>query len=344
MYRRLVPGTRIGRLGVAGIGVLVVTIAAVLLQRTFDEVASAVLGGIVVALLTIAILRIEMHSRRVAGRLHEIEGLRDAIADARKAVDGVSGLVRAQRDSSLAGIAELSSQVSKLDSAFADQRKLTDSIKTYMATRSGIEQNYRQIQAMLNLFSMFDVEGEIPPMRGWAASPDITLHLVEIVRLEKPQLIVECGSGVSTFWLAKAAEKYSPDSRIISLDHEPTFAAKSRALLDHHGLSRFAEIRDAPLEKNGETQAWYSPAAWHDIENIDLLFVDGPPKDSGPLARRPALYALADKVSRDGTIVLDDAKRDEELAILKEWSESFPEFSQEILGVEKHAGVLRRTP
>ena len=213
-------------------------------------------------------------------------------------------------------------------------------------TRKELKQTFRQLEALQNLNAVLPTSDVLPATRGWAASPDLLLTLVDLVITERPSLIVECGSGASTLWLALALRRFGIDGRIIALDHDPVFAGKTRDFLARHDVLDLAEVRDAPLESfslDGQTYSWYARTAWEDLAGIDLLFVDGPPAATGHQARYPALPLLNKSLSPIVTIVLDDLIVPDMREMLPRWLDADPGFSSEILPLEKQAAVLRRT-
>ena len=213
-------------------------------------------------------------------------------------------------------------------------------------TQKELKQTFRQLEALQNLNAVLPTSDVLPATRGWAASPDLLLTLVDLVITERPSLIVECGSGASTLWLALALRRSGIDGRIIALDHDPVFAGKTRDFLARHDVLDLAEVRDAPLESfslDGETYSWYARTAWEDLAGIDLLFVDGPPAATGHQARYPALPLLNKSLSPIATIVLDDLIVPDMREVLPRWLDADPAFSSEILPLEKQAAVLRRT-
>ena len=225
------------------------------------------------------------------------------------------------------------------------QRSLA--IMRRVESRLGTElrQTFRQVEAMQNLSAMLPASDVLPATRGWAASPDLILVLVDQVIAQRPSLIVECGSGASTLWLALALRRFGIDGRIVALDHDPVFAAKTRDFLARHGVSDVAEVRDAPLEALSladGTYSWYARRAWKDLTGIDLLFVDGPPAATGTKARYPALPLLRDALNPAATVVLDDLVVPDMQETLRLWLGAYPEFGSAILPLEKQAALLRQ--
>jgi predicted O-methyltransferase YrrM len=211
--------------------------------------------------------------------------------------------------------------------------------------KKDIRQTFRQLEALQNLNAVVPAHDVMPATRDWAASPDLLVVLVDLVITGRPSLVVECGSGVSTLWLALAMRRFGIDGRIIALDHDPLFGDKTRDFLARHDVGDLAEVRDAPLESfslDGETYSWYARRAWEDLTGIDLLFVDGPPATTGHQARYPALPLLSGSMSPVATVVLDDLVVPDMQKVVRLWLDAYPEFRSEILPLEKQAAVLRR--
>ena len=217
---------------------------------------------------------------------------------------------------------------------------------TKIEIKKEIKQTFRQLEALQNLNAVLPANDVLPATRGWAASPDLLAVLVDLVVAERPSLIVECGSGASTLWLALAMRRFGIDGRVVALDHDPVFGGKTRDLLARHDVGDLAEVRDAPLESfslDGESYSWYARRAWEDLTGIDLLFVDGPPATTGHLARYPALPLLSGALSPVVTAVLDDLVVPDMQKVLRRWLDAYPDFGSEILPLEKQAAVLRRS-
>lgn len=180
------------------------------------------------------------------------------------------------------------------------------------------------VSAVVTLHSLFQPRAVIPPPDKWAAMPDLQLSLVQLVLERRPALVVECGSGTSSVWLGYAAERVG-GCRVVALEHHERFAAASRSLVAEHGLDHVVDVRLAPLEMvnvDGREQPWYAQAQWQDLSEIDVLLVDGPPAGTFRHARYPALPLLESELSEDAVVVMDDANRPDERAIVREWVEA----------------------
>jgi len=202
---------------------------------------------------------------------------------------------------------------------------------------------FGQLSALASLDRCLRLDGAIPSMRGWAASPDFLLAITEEFRERKPERVIEYSSGTSTVVIAKCLElcRRGP---AYSLEHDPDYAEATRTQLKRYGLERWATVVDAPLERTPRFESpWYSLSALpNEAREIDLLVIDGPPGTTGPLARYPALPRLNERLARTCSVLLDDADRDSERRALALWNEAFPEFLQQRLYCEKGAARLRR--
>lgn len=163
-----------------------------------------------------------------------------------------------------------------------------------------------------------------PQMTAWSLEPASLARLFHIVLERKPKLIVECGSGASTVWLAYAAREVG--AKVVALEHLEKYAAATSEEIKQHGLSEHVQVRFAPLETfdvEGEKFSWYSRDTWQELVDIDLLLVDGPPKATGDHARYPAVPLLRPGIGMEALIVLDDVHRQEEQEVLTRWRKQF---------------------
>jgi len=283
------------------------------------------------------------HSGNLARRIDDLAD--EASVQAR----GQQTLATAQSEQATE-LGELRASVAALPgSAELDAAILKGTLDTTRRVRADLEkeirQTFRQLEALQNLTAVLPAADLLPATRGWAASPDLLAVLVDLVITQRPALVVECGSGASTVWLALAMRRFAISGQVIALDHDPAYGAATRGLLARHQLGGLAEVRDAPLEPfqlNGEPCAWYARAAWADLAGIDLLFVDGPPAATGHQARYPALPLLSAALSPAATIVVDDLIVPDMQKVLRLWLDAYPDFGSEILPLEKQAAVLRR--
>ena len=207
----------------------------------------------------------------------------------------------------------------------------------------------RQLEAFIQLHSLI---GPIPgQLHGWPISADFALHLLQRLLAEPPELVIELGSGTSTFLLLQGlAQAYPQRSgsaqgarsapQLLSFEHLPQFHQRTAELIAPCRLRRHAQILLAPLEPWSDASGSYS--YYSQLEQITaaaialrrkrqqplrrvLVIVDGPPGATGPQARYPALPALLEAIPADParplqiTLLLDDMIRADEQATAAAW-------------------------
>ncbi|MFO1412793.1 MAG: class I SAM-dependent methyltransferase [Burkholderiales bacterium] len=202
---------------------------------------------------------------------------------------------------------------------------------------------YAEIQALLALERLLGLEKPLPPLRGWAGSPDFLLVLANAVLERKPSVVVECGSGSSTLVIARCLER-NGRGHVYSMDHDATYAQRTRDLLARHGLSTRATVLTAPLETRTATgETWYRDDALPaDLAPIELLVVDGPPAMLGRMMRAPAFPRLRSRAAPGLVIVIDDADRPDERAMVDDWCRMEPSFVKSVEAAEKGLVLLER--
>jgi predicted O-methyltransferase YrrM len=226
-------------------------------------------------------------------------------------------------------------------------RELTDALAAgQKAAANGTDRLLRaqtgEVEALVQLFQGFTPRAPMPTSGGFALNPTDLLDLLHLIRTRRPRLVLELGSGTSTVWIAYALEQVG--GRLVSLDHDPGYAEKTRAQLAAHGLT-VAEVRDAPLRPvvlDGRSFPWYDTEALADLHEVDLLLIDGPPEKTGPDARYPAMRVLEDRLADAATVVFDDAHRHDEQIALRRWVETIEGLTQEGEALGRHAVLSYR--
>lgn len=308
--------------------------AAILFVSAKSGQLPVTLGVLSVVLIVCHMLRAEQQSRRLHHRASRLEmrvrSYGDILRDQRSALESV----RKHTDWSF-------KRLKRMEKDSKDPKRFGLLREVNAISR----RQYEQIQATVNLFEMIDVRAAVPPMRLWAVSPDALVLLVQEMLVVKPTLVVECGSGVSTLWMALAAKQHGLDLRIVALDHEEEYAEKTNRMLRLHGVDDIASARLAPLvdvAAADDAQPWYDPAVLTDLRDIGVLFVDGPPATTGPLSRLPAVPQLWDRLAPTASVVVDDFIREDEQIMVDRWLQAHPELEREHYDTEKGTEILRR--
>lgn len=217
------------------------------------------------------------------------------------------------------------SMLARASKSDAAARKRDASLRRYIGRRG--EEHVQDVEALFQLFGRFTPRAAMPSSGRWALEPTGLLRLMDLIDHRPIRTAVEFGSGTSTLWLAYAFEAKG-SGRVVSLDHEPHFAAMTRSALAAHGFGGdVADVRDAALVPgvlDGHPTDWYDPESFADLADIDLMIVDGPPEATGEFARYPAFPVLLDRLAPGAIIVVDDAGRETEQLMVERWQELVP--------------------
>jgi len=205
------------------------------------------------------------------------------------------------------------------------------------------EQNYKQIESLMYMLSVIKLRRPLPLMRNWSVSPDHMNIIISTIMNQKPKIILECGSGVSTLLMSYCVENLK-QGYIWALDHDKKYANISKENLTSHQLENVATIIHAPLKEihiHGKSWLWYDTKQLQNIEPIDLLVIDGPPGKTQRMARYPALPQLINSLNDNAIIILDDGAREDEKNIVKAWLKEFKNFRYEWYDTEKGTVILK---
>ena len=203
-----------------------------------------------------------------------------------------------------------------------------------------------KVQAINELNHLLPIRDPLPPMNGWAATPELALNVYKIISTLKPNLVVELGSGVTTIVSAYTLEEFNPCGSILSFDHDADYAAKTREDVKRHQLKPYVQIINAPLAKQSLKEGTF---IWYDIDYsyiqrpVDLLIIDGPPLKTQKNARYPALPLFYPHLSERAVIIIHDTDRKSETKIIEKWKEAYPELSCRHPKSEKGITILRRS-
>lgn len=293
--------------------VLVVAGYGLLLQRRSAAVARR----------SLELLR--THERRESRDRHAVQTLTERVEALGADLLAVSGRVESLATTTSQDRAEAVLAVEALAGEVRDRTSVLDS---RLAQTDDAEARLRhsradfaQMEALLELRQLVDCERPMPTLRGWAAAPTSLLAAVRPILDREASLVVECGSGASSVWIGHVLRRLGR-GRYVALEHDEHYAALTRAEVARHGLDDVVEVRHAPLRRMdvaGEPFDWYEMGAVADLADIDVIFVDGPPGDTGPAARYPALPLLAPHCRPGAVLVLDDAARPEEREVVDRW-------------------------
>ena len=215
-------------------------------------------------------------------------------------------------------VEELAALRKTVDKIAADQHRLETNLRAEL-----------QLRDMIGPRPDDQAPGMVTPINtGWQLSAQGLHEVVRRVLIDKPTLVVECGSGASTLWIARALRQVGR-GRLVSLENSAEWVEAVTTMVRREGLDN-VEVRHAPIEETqvgAEVRPWYAARAIADLTGIDLLLVDGPVGKTHPLARYPAVPLLRSKLSAGATVLLDDYNRRQERETVSRWRAEYPELT-----------------
>jgi predicted O-methyltransferase YrrM len=184
------------------------------------------------------------------------------------------------------------------------------------------------LSSIVNLMAVLPelkINGVIPPFphQGFEITGEEAAFLTQLVRRHRPRLVMELGSGSSTFLFA-AALRANGAGRLIAVEHDREHARQTAQFLAQADLSDWVQLVIVPLVERRFGDGAFQ---WYDLdgllatlsERIDLLFIDGPPGKMQSLSRYPALPLLKPHLSPQAMVFVDDGGREDETRMVEMW-------------------------
>ena len=167
------------------------------------------------------------------------------------------------------------------------------------------------------------------PWSNFSTNPIIICELIENASLPQIGNIIECGSGISTLYLASVI-KSKGNGHVYSIEDDQKWADITYAYLKQCNLENYCTIIVAPLkdlEIDGLKTKWYDIFQTElniPTQSCGLLYVDGPKgKGENDLRRYPAIPQLKDYLKSGSRVFLDDADRAGESIISDKWEQIY---------------------
>ncbi|MGL4885820.1 MAG: hypothetical protein ACRC4V_05635 [Aeromonas veronii] len=214
----------------------------------------------------------------------------------------------------------------------------------------------RHIEAFVAIQQYLTHGDGITGFHGWPISPDLGVFLLERLRERQYDVIIEFGSGTSTLLMAKALQAFNllkdgESKHILTFDHDTYYFEKTQNLLASHKVDSLVDVRLVPLKEWSDQTGNYRYYSCHDAltelagrlqgsRKRLLVLVDGPPGNTCPNARYPAVPFMSDLMAcHEIDWILDDANRLEEKLSAGLWKKSWLNndirFEDEIIKNEK---------
>ncbi len=218
----------------------------------------------------------------------------------------------------------------------ADEQVQSEQLSIISSLEKVFDNHFSQFESLLSIHNALPNLKLLPATRGWAGSPDFLAKIAEVILMEKPRFVLEAGSGVSTVIIGLAM-KMNNVGKAISLEHQEDYATTTRASIELNEIADVTDVKYLPLTNHDCLEQhcrWYDTKNLIFKERIDVLIVDGPPRNTQFLARFPAVPLLHEYFSDRVLILLDDSNRSDETITVQKWT-AFLEGNQFTVVVSK---------
>ncbi len=188
-----------------------------------------------------------------------------------------------------------------------------------------------EIKDLKSLHKLSGMYENYLPWSGASIRPTALVYVLNDIVIHNRQVIVECGSGISTIYIASLLKQLGQKERALySIDQDESWLSILQNELKRNNLEEYVTLIHAPLKSThhavNEDLEWYDTDAIDQQikeRKIDLLLVDGPPANRKGLehSRYPALPFFHSRMSDRAAIMLDDADRKGEQYVASQWKE-----------------------
>lgn len=163
--------------------------------------------------------------------------------------------------------------------------------------------------------------------RAWSMHIQDFECIFTLMKGKRNLTVLELGSGISTIIFASGLSRLSQNSSIVTLEAEERWMEAIQKMVVKYELTDYVRVHHVPY-KQYAVYIWFDEQAIKEIlgdKKIDILVVDAPPDTLCHYSRRPAMPFFLPYLKRESIVVLHDAKRPDEVQIVREWKYYFHE-------------------
>jgi predicted O-methyltransferase YrrM len=194
-------------------------------------------------------------------------------------------------------------------------------------------------RALMQRISLAD--DALPAGGNWYPEDKTLEAVLDLIDALVPRRVVILGGGLSVAVFARAMRDFG---EIWLVDHDPQIIEITQDMLAKTDAHAPVHVIEAELQEYDKHNLWYDRHVLGGIPNdIDLMFIDGPPHFCGRTPRYPSAPELFDRLAPNGLVVLDKAQRVKEKKALARWETEFPHLGQSRLKCGGGAVVLSAT-
>jgi hypothetical protein len=171
------------------------------------------------------------------------------------------------------------------------------------------------------------------PWSQSAIHPSGLVAILNEITMNNRSTIVECGGGISTFYIGRLLKNRG--GHLYTIESDKEWCNILIKQIEKEKFSDYVSVIHAPLADTilgiSNQNQWYETNQIKEKlfnKKIELLIIDGPPayRKEIQYSRYPAVPFFKDYLAKDYAIILDDINRDGEQLIVSKW--------EKILGIK----------
>ncbi|GGZ12793.1 hypothetical protein GCM10007049_00610 [Echinicola pacifica] len=141
-------------------------------------------------------------------------------------------------------------------------------------------------------------------------------HIINDIILNKPAVILEFGSGLSTQIISNYILKNGLDIKFVSIDNDLIWLGFLQRTIKNVDFYHFPLKKNHPFSHQGNGQ-WFDIPKQHIVNSFifDMVIVDAPKGDLGEKSRVGAIEFLSEKLGSNPIVFIDDSNRKDEREI-----------------------------
>tara|TARA_B100002003_G_C14014569_1_gene489451 strand:+ start:178 stop:993 length:816 start_codon:yes stop_codon:yes gene_type:complete len=203
----------------------------------------------------------------------------------------------------------------------------------------------QDIQSHISLHSNLNLNHPLPPFDEWHASPVFLHHIVSLINEVKPRLIIEAGSGNSTL-VSASFLKFHKFGQLITLEHDKYYAKRTQDLILLNDLDAVAKVEYSPITNqhiDNHLYQWYDISVLNNVELIDMMIIDGPPKMLVDDYLYPVLPLFYSRLNDKSAILIYNGKRKTVERTINLWKIKYNDITAKYIDMNRGAYLVQKS-
>lgn len=208
-----------------------------------------------------------------------------------------------------------------------------------------LDRFYDRLESLFALYRDLRFEKGLPALRHHSESPEFLREVVTHLLQQKPEHVLELGSGVSTLVFARAMQR-NGTGHVVTVEHEPFYAQQLKKWLREYKLEKWVTVIEAELTDYSIDDRKYRWYTLNDIpvQPFDVIIADGRLAKESRCGRYPTLPLLQNRLGENSIVFVENVDDVNEREVLIRWSYDYPQFQQQPRAAGAGCVVFARAP